>query len=112
MKKFSRGIALFAGLVLVAAGLTWADEMAAKGMEAATPTAKVSAAKHMAKAKMTKKKTVKAKAAKVKYVWVCPMGDYSGPRTKDGKCPNCQMDLVKQKVTEAKPAGEKTDKKM
>ena len=36
-----------------------------------------------------------------KEVWVCPMGDYSGPKTADGKCPKCGMDLVK---TETNPA--------
>lgn len=30
-------------------------------------------------------------------VWVCPMGDYSGPKTADGKCPKCGMDLVQKK---------------
>jgi len=24
---------------------------------------------------------------------VCPMGDYSGPNTKDGRCPKCGMNL-------------------
>jgi hypothetical protein len=30
------------------------------------------------------------------------MGDYSGPKTKDGKCPKCGMDLVKKKAAPAK----------
>ncbi len=46
------------------------------------------------KAKMKKK----AKKQAMKTVWVCPMGDYSGPKTANGKCPNCQMDLVKKEV--------------
>ena len=29
--------------------------------------------------------------------WVCPMGDYSGPKTADGKCPKCGMDLMEKK---------------
>lgn len=29
--------------------------------------------------------------------WVCPMGDYSGPKTANGKCPKCGMDLVEKK---------------
>ena len=28
--------------------------------------------------------------------YVCPMGDYSGPRTKDGRCPKCGMNLQKK----------------
>lgn len=34
-----------------------------------------------------------AKAA----VYVCPMGDYSGPMTKDGRCPKCGMKLIEKK---------------
>lgn len=30
-------------------------------------------------------------------VFVCPMGEYSGPRTKDGRCPKCGMNLVEKK---------------
>lgn len=30
-------------------------------------------------------------------VWACPMGDYSGPRTKDGRCPKCGMNLSEKK---------------
>ncbi len=44
-----------------------------------------------------KKKKAKKKSA-TKLVWVCPMGDYSGPQTKDGKCPKCGMNLVKEEV--------------
>lgn len=34
-----------------------------------------------------------AKAA----VYACPMGDYSGPMTKDGRCPKCGMALSSKK---------------
>ncbi len=38
----------------------------------------------------------KTKTKKVdKGIWVCPMGDYKGPKTADGKCPTCKMDLEK-----------------
>ena len=38
----------------------------------------------------------KAKAKKAdKGIWICPMGDYKGPKTADGKCPTCKMDLEK-----------------
>lgn len=30
-------------------------------------------------------------------VFVCPMGDYSGPRTPDGRCPKCGMNLTEKK---------------
>lgn len=29
-------------------------------------------------------------------VYVCPMGDYRGPKTADGKCPKCGMDLLRK----------------
>lgn len=29
-------------------------------------------------------------------VYACPMGDYRGPNTLDGKCPKCGMMLQKQ----------------
>jgi hypothetical protein len=29
-------------------------------------------------------------------VYVCPMGDYTGPKTKDGSCPKCGMSLQKR----------------
>lgn len=30
-------------------------------------------------------------------LFVCPMGDYSGPKTSDGTCPKCGMKLVEKK---------------
>ena len=33
----------------------------------------------------------------VQAVFVCPMGDYSGPKTQDGHCPKCGMNLVEKK---------------
>ncbi len=35
----------------------------------------------------------KKKAAAPIAQYVCPMGDYSGPMTKDGRCPKCGMAL-------------------
>jgi TusA-related sulfurtransferase len=29
-------------------------------------------------------------------VYACPMGDYEGPRTPDGRCPKCGMDLKRR----------------
>ncbi len=43
------------------------------------------------KANKIKKKSAGPK--KEMAVWVCPMGDYSGPKTADGKCPKCGMEL-------------------
>lgn len=31
-----------------------------------------------------------------KEVWVCPMGCYEGPKTNDGRCPKCGMNLEKK----------------
>jgi uncharacterized paraquat-inducible protein A len=76
---------------------SFSDEMS--GMAMSTPSASQSMAQTTPTAEKTVKKTKKKAASKV--VWVCPMGDYSGPRTKDGKCPKCGMDLVKSKA----PAG-------
>jgi len=39
----------------------------------------------------------KAGAAAKAGVYSCSMGDYSGPRTKDGRCPKCGMSLSLQK---------------
>lgn len=30
-------------------------------------------------------------------VFVCPMGDYSGPKTRNGRCPKCGMELIEKK---------------
>lgn len=90
MKKFFSlimGIVLFLGVQALKA-----DDMG-KGTAMSTPGMSTTPkAKPAAKAKKTKK----SKKA-VKAVWACPMGDYSGPKTKDGKCPKCGMDLVEQK---------------
>jgi hypothetical protein len=79
--------------LLVAVQAVWADDMggmSTPGMGAAPAATPM--AKH--KAKKAKKK---AAVKKVQAVWVCPMGDYSGPKTADGKCPKCGMDLVEKK---------------
>jgi uncharacterized paraquat-inducible protein A len=31
------------------------------------------------------------------HTWACPMGDYAGPDTADGKCPKCGMRLMGKK---------------
>lgn len=71
-----------------------ADEMS--GMAMSTPAASQPMAQTTPTTEKIAKKAKKKAASKV--VWVCPMGDYSGPRTKDGKCPKCGMDLVKSKA--------------
>jgi hypothetical protein len=45
-----------------------------------------------AKGKTSAKKTKKPKAD----VYICSMGDYEGPLTKDGRCPKCGMQLHKK----------------
>ncbi len=87
---------LMGAALLWTAGSVWADSTGTlTGMSTtvavATPATKPSS---KAKAKKTKKKSVKPAA---QAVWVCPMGDYSGPKTADGKCPKCGMDLVEKK---------------
>lgn len=56
------------------------------------------AAAHMKESKCCPYSSGKAHEAKgKKALWVCPMGDYEGPMTKDGRCPNCGMKLKKAK---------------
>lgn len=76
-----RTIALFALLFTFAMGVALAEEASAP---VSTPAPKASKPAKKAKAKPA-----------AKEVWVCPMGDYKGPKTADGKCPNCKMDLEK-----------------
>jgi rubrerythrin len=91
MKKLL-GFGFLTVALVLAVVSTWADE--------ATPSAGTTAAVSQPTAVSTPaakgKKTKKPKKT-AKEVWVCPMGDYKGPKTADGKCPNCGMDLVKQK---------------
>lgn len=94
MKKVLQYTLLLTAVLSLTAALSWADDAAP-----ATASQPATVATPAAKAKSASKKK---KAAKVKYIYVCPMGDYTG--TKPGKCPNCGMDLVKQKVTDSKPA--------
>ncbi len=72
----------------------WADNMS--GMAMSTPASSQPTVQATRAVQPKSKKVQKKK--KTKVVWVCPMGDYSGPRTKDGKCPKCGMDLVKSKA--------------
>ena len=83
---------LMGAALLVVVQAVWADDMGKmEGMS--TPAAKSTpVVKH--KIKKTKKKAVKEAA---KAIWVCPMGHYNGPKTADGKCPTCRMDLVEKK---------------
>ena len=96
-------------MALMAHGLR-ADDNAAKGKAVATPPVAQSTlspkvkhptAKASRKTATVKKKKAEASAAETdQYVWVCPMGDFTG--TKPGKCPNCGMDLVKVKKSDSK----------
>jgi hypothetical protein len=90
-------LGLLMGMVFAfAAQAVWADGMGnTPGMS--TPVAIATpATKPPTKAKVKKAKKKAAKEA-VQAVWSCPMGDYSGPKTADGKCPKCGMDLVEKK---------------
>lgn len=119
MRMYFGFLAVLLAVVQVAA----ADDM--KGMDmkdmpgmsspstAATPTAKPKVKKAIKKA-MKKGAATAIPAAKPKVsqdpvsntaansVWVCPMGDYTGAKTADGKCPKCGMELVKQGSTAEK----------
>ena len=93
---------MMVGAFFLAIFPVWADESMGNmkmdsGTAMATPAPKAKVKKAKVKA-VTKVKVAKKKAAKqeVKEVWVCPMGHYSGPKTADGKCPTCGMDLEKK----------------
>lgn len=87
-------LALAVTFVLAAQAL-WADDAMTNSKDATAATPAMSATPMATPAMKAKKK--KKKQA-MKTVWECPMGDYSGPKTADGKCPNCHMDLVKKEV--------------
>lgn len=55
-----------------------------------------SKAKPQAGAKSKAGETAAKGASSQEGVYVCPMGDYSGPRTGDGRCPKCGMNLQKK----------------
>ena len=97
MKKL---VSLLMGAALLATVATvWADDMGKKG-EATTPTANTTpVVKHKTKASASdhKKKTKSSSKKEAASVWYCSMGDYSGPKTADGKCPKCGMDLIEKK---------------
>jgi Heavy metal binding domain len=91
MKKAYLALMVMSIVVLLTVTLAQGDETAG-----ATPAAVTA---QPASTPAPKAKTKKAKVSKkkeVKETWVCPMGDYSGPKTADGKCPKCGMDLVKK----------------
>ena len=92
MKKILRYGVLAATVFGLNLTLALADETAAS-QNTPVPHAKTA---RKAVQKKTKKKSTQE-------VWICPMGDYSGPKTADGKCPKCGMDLIK---TETTPAAE------
>lgn len=83
---------LMGAALLMAVQGVWADD-AAKTEAVSTPAASSTSAVKQ-KVKKSKKKTAKVAT---QAVWVCTMGDYSGPKTADGKCPKCGMDLVEKK---------------
>jgi hypothetical protein len=85
---------LMGSALLVSVQAVRADDMGKMNMS--TPTTS-STPMPKQKVKKTKKKAAKKTDAQTQAVWVCPMGDYSGPKTKDGKCPKCGMDLVEKK---------------
>ncbi len=90
LKRFMMAFSILAVLSTAA----WADDMS--GMAMSTPAVSQPTVQSTPAAKKKSKKAQKKKNTKV--VWVCPMGDYSGPQTKDGKCPKCGMNLVKEEV--------------
>lgn len=102
MKKILN-LALTLTFVLAAQAL-WADAAMTSNKDGmATPA--MSATPMATPAMKAKKK--KARKQAMKTVWVCPMGDYTGD--KPGKCPNCQMDLVKKEIPADSPAPAKTN---
>ena len=89
---------LLGAVLLIAVSTVWADEMGKKD-EVATPTTNTTpVAKHKSKASVSgHKKKTKVSSKKAASVWYCSMGDYTGPKTADGKCPKCGMDLIEKK---------------
>jgi hypothetical protein len=81
------------GAFLLASQALWADD-AMMGNKDGMATSSMAPTPMATPAMKARKK--KAKKAAMKTVWVCPMGDYTSD--KPGKCPNCQMDLVKKEV--------------
>jgi rubrerythrin len=99
MKKAFHFTVALAGILLMGTTFGRADE-ASNPSTGSTPSTASTNAPQPVKAKVKKSKK---KAAR--ETWVCPMGDYTGPKTADGKCPKCGMDLVKQeKDGDNKPA--------
>ncbi len=89
---------LMGAALLATVATVWADDMGKKE-GAVTPTANTTpVVKHKAKVSAAKLKKSKAVSKKEKQsVWYCSMGDYTGPKTADGKCPKCGMDLIEKK---------------
>ncbi len=83
---------LLGAALLTSVSMVWADE-AAKTEAVSTPAAATTPV-IKSKAKKAKKKAAVKKAASI---WYCSMGDYTGPKTADGKCPKCGMDLIEKK---------------
>ena len=92
MIKLKNGV--MAGLFILSIGSAWADEAVTANKDTSMTAPAPAAAMPVATPGRKAKKKMKKKA--MKTVWVCPMGDYTGD--KPGKCPNCQMDLVKKEV--------------
>lgn len=106
MRKIIRRGILMAATVALAATFAQADE--AKPAGTTTPGVSQSVVSATPTAKTKKAKKIRKTAKEAKDNWVCPMGDYSGSKTADGKCPKCGMDLVKQ---EKAPASKDEPKK-
>ncbi len=101
MKKgLGFGAVMAVGLMLAAVAV--AEE------PAATPAASQPVVKVHQAVKSTKKN--KKSKKKSKEVWACPMGDYVGAKTADGKCPQCGMDLVREKEPVKKEEGKEKAK--
>lgn len=98
------------GILMATVALTaiFAQGDEAKPAAATTPGVSQPAVSATPTAKTKKTKRIKKAPKEAKDNWVCPMGDYSGSKTADGKCPKCGMDLVKQ---EKAPASKDEQKK-
>lgn len=87
---------LMGAALLVAVQAVLADDMGGMKMEGMSTPSVSSTPVMKHKVKKAKKANV-SKKKDAKEVWVCPMGHYTGPKTSDGKCPKCGMDLVEKK---------------
>ena len=69
---------------------------AAFAADAATPAVSQPSKPQKTKKAKPVRRGAKKRSPRKAEVYVCPMGDYEGALTKDGRCPKCGMQLQKK----------------